>query len=87
MTNFTLGYIYEKFAAVLCDSRVSQEPAFEQYASCFCEEAQCLTTAYDFFTDAYQNFEYMVHYYGMYMSKKHEIDTLVVDLEEPEQME
>ena len=46
-----------------------------------------MTTAYDFFTDAYQNFEYMVHYYGMYMSKKHEIDTLVVDEEEPEQME
>ena len=74
-----MGYIYQKFADSLCDRLVSQKPEFEEIVSFLSGTATCMTMANNFYVDALQNFKENGHYFGMYMSKVHEMETFLFD--------
>jgi len=70
LSNFHLGYLYEKYASQL-SSQHTQTMHFEEFCGGKTEQ-DFKILAREHFREAHRNFDEMVHFKGMYLAKEHE---------------
>ena len=71
LSEYTLGYIYHKFAEQLCDQRVKHVGDFEGYLES--EYESSLSKAIGYYSKAADSFKCVAHKMGIYLSRKREL--------------
>mmetsp|Transcript_15405 Transcript_15405/g.18356 ORF Transcript_15405/g.18356 Transcript_15405/m.18356 type:complete len:104 (-) Transcript_15405:14-325(-) len=77
LCNYTLGYIYEKFAEELCDERVRNNEDYEEFT--LATDLMCQNKSIGHYNDAFESFNMVDHLMGKYLSRCGELRNFVVN--------